>query len=176
MEQPSISGISRLWYAGPNADKIATVLARFDQLQRRDRELLLIALDIEEGVLPRIHVGGAVSRQPIVNDSQLLSTQREHDYRDTIQAARASAAPSPSAPPSSSAPPSASSPPGAATAEAARATRQLARRRIITIGDVAIQDQIAMARWFPQFQLHWNGRSDTTPHWILTLNRITCAP
>ena len=23
-----------------------------------------------------------------------------------------------------------------------------------------------MARWFPQFQLHWNGRSDTTPHWI----------
>lgn len=165
MDFPSLEDIARLWYAGPNALKIAAAHRRFFQMGVDERELFVLALDLEEGILPRIHLGGGVSRQHVVNDGRLLSSGGLFDYRNTLAASRPA--------PASSASSAAASPTSSRTetAKAACAPRTVDptaaearyRPRCVSPADVLTEDRLAAAMWFPQFELTHRNRE--LPFW-----------
>ena len=138
----STNPIARLWSRGPNAERIGRVLRRFLSLNRQERELLLISLDIEEGILPLIHPGGRASRREVLCDQRLIAVGDDIAYgrhiSNVLGAASASAA---------------SATPGAEAqaAQAARATRGVRVERGLSIDEVVGEDKLGMTVWFPQF-------------------------
>jgi hypothetical protein len=159
---PPLSDIARLWYAGPNSDRIAAIQQQFLHMDSFDQALFLLGLDLEEGVLPLIHPGGRASRQRVVNDDRLIAGGGCFDYRDTIAAGRSAASPSPPSSPSS----------GAAAAEAPPSARELESPPTVTgkispmsAAEVLFEDLEQMAIWFPTFQVHQMGDRGALPRW-----------
>lgn len=159
MDFPPIASLTRLWYASPNAQRIEPVFRKFAALPPLERELFLLGLDIEEGILPLVHVGGRVSRQTLIADRRLIGGGGYVDYCAIIAAARAAVPLVAPSPPTS---PTPSAAPGPAAPEAACPPRRLIpeaitqlqqKARPMSPGEVLAQDRLAMDVWFPAFQL-----------------------
>lgn len=150
---PGLEAVARRWHAGPNAETIRRLHNQFLQMPLPLQELFLLAVDLEEGVLPLIHVYGFATRRSVTNDDRLIAGGGHVDYRELITAAeRATEATAPAPPPEATTPGA-----PAEAAEAARPARSLTGAAL-RLEDVVGQDQRGMSAYFPQFKLWQAGQ------------------
>lgn len=168
MDAPSAASIARLWARSPNAEKIRRVLRRFHALTQLEYALLLIGLDIEEGILPLIHPGGRASRREVLSDQRLIAVGDDVEYAHHVAVVLGTTA-APTTPAETATP--------RAQAEAAEASRPARARsvgRAVTLEEVVAEDKLGMAVWFPQFALGYV--KDGRPAWCGSLQPLAFVP